>query len=111
MANTADTTKDGNVINVTYSGSGDDWNYSDDGGYSVMKIRAIIWLPSGANDILVINNEGIDGASIVHWKASAITDTKQMAFGGDGVRFKPHIDLTDCTYADLTITKIIFILA
>jgi len=110
MANTADTTKSGKVVQVSYTGSGDDWNHLTNAGYAHMHVRAIIWLPSGANDILVINEGGLDGASIVHWKASAITDTKQIPFGYPGVRLHPYIDLSDCTFSAVTSTKIIFIL-
>jgi len=109
MANTADTTIDGKVINVGYTGSGDDWAYTETGITKALLVRAIIWLPSGA-DTLVINNEGNDGASIVHWQASAITDEKQIEFGYPGLICKPYIDLTDCTYVGLTNTKIIFII-
>lgn len=113
MANTADTARNGKVIQVSYSGTGADWNYSTNGGFvsgTHMAIRAIIWLPSGANDILIINNGGNDGASIVDWKASAVTDTKQIVFGYPGVKLQPYIDLSDCTFGTVTSTKIIFIL-
>ena len=111
MANTADTSKSGHVMQITYSGTGADWNYLTDGGFiGAIKLAGIIWLPSGANDVLVINEGGIDGPSIVHWKATAITDTKQIVFSPP-LRLRPYIDLTDCTYTDLTITKIIMLLA
>ena len=56
MANTADTTKNGLFVQVTYSGSGADWNYSTDGGFTArgMKVKSIQWHPTAANDILVI---------------------------------------------------------
>jgi len=110
LANSADTTINGKIVQVTYSGTGDDWNHDTNAGLKHMHVRAIIWYPGAANDILVINEGGIDGASIVQWKASAITDTKQIVFGSPGVRLHPYIDLTDCTYGAITGTKIIFIL-
>lgn len=111
MANTADTSKSGKFIQVTYTGSGADWNYATDGGFSdAIKVKSIQWVPTGA-DTLVINDAGIDGASIVHIKASAATDFRQVTFGDRGTRMKPYIDLTDCTFTGITSTKIIFELA
>lgn len=110
MADTADTTKDGKVVNVTYSGSGADWNHSTNAEYTkAMHVRAIIWLPSGTGSC-VINNGATNGASIVHWQSTAITDDKQIVFGYPGLHCKPYIDLTDCSFENLLNTKIIFIL-
>ena len=110
MANTADTTKSGYFIQVTYSGTGADWDYSTNGGFSGrgMKVKSILWHPTAANDILIVNDGGLDGATIVHTKASAATDTKVKYFGGAGTWMKPYIDLTDCTFGTVTSTKIIF---
>lgn len=71
MANTADTSKAGKIVEVTFTDSGADWNYSTDGGFDEMYVKSIIWHPSGADDILVVNEGGADGPSIVHWKAYA----------------------------------------
>ena len=71
MANTADTSKAGKIIEVTFTGTGADWNYSTDAGFDCMHIKSIIWHPSGASDVLVVNEGGVDGPSIVHWKAYA----------------------------------------
>lgn len=71
MANTADTSKAGKIVEVTFTGTGADWNYSTDGGFDEMYVKSIIWHPSGADDVLVVNEGGIDGPSIVHWKAYA----------------------------------------
>ena len=111
MANTADTLKAGNVIEVTYSGTGDDWNHKDDGGFNhPIKVKSIIWYPTANNDKLVINEGGNDGPSIVQWEASADNDTKQINFA-NGMWMKPYIDLTDCTFGTVTSTKIIFHIA
>ena len=110
MGNTADTSKSGKVVQVTYTGSGADWNHLTDAGYNAFYVRAIIWYPTANNDKLIINEAGIDGPSIVHWEASADNDTKQIVFGHPGVKLHPYIDLTDCTFGTVTSTKIIFIL-
>ena len=110
MADTADTTKAGKVVQVTYSGGGADWNHSTDGGYAHMHIRAILWYPTANNDKLVINEGGIDGPSIVQWEASADNDVKSISFGHPGVRLHPYIDFTDCTFGTTTSTKITFII-
>jgi hypothetical protein len=112
MANTADTSKSGHVLQVTYSGNGADWNYKDDGGFSpgAIKVAAIIWHPTADGDTLVINEGGIDGPSIVHWEASDSGVQPQIVFSPP-VRLRPYIDLTDQTFNTITSTKIIFILA
>jgi len=112
MANTADTLKAGHFIQVTYSGTGADWAYTSAGyGNGALKIKSIMWFPTAANDILIINEGGIDGPSIVHAKASADTDTMRFTFGEGGTWMKPYIDLTDCMFGTVTSTKIIFELA
>lgn len=77
MTDTADTSKAGNIVEVTFTDSGADWNHSTDGGFAdTMHIKSIIWHPSAASDVLTITEGGVDGPSIVHWKAyaDAITD-------------------------------------
>ena len=71
MANTADTSIAGKIVEVTFTDSGADWNYSTDCGFDEMYVKSIIWHPSGADDILVVNEGGVDGPSIVHWQAYA----------------------------------------
>ena len=71
MANTADTSIAGKIVEVTFTGTGADWNHSTDGGFDAMYVKSIIWHPSGADDVLVVNEGGVDGPSIVHWKAYA----------------------------------------
>lgn len=109
---TATTTQAGHVVEVTYDSTGDDWDYLDATGFGVgMRTRAIIWLPSAADDQLIINEGGVDGPSIVDWTAGGVSDTKQIAFGSRGVALKPYIDLTDCTFTTTGSIKVIFILA
>ena len=112
MADASATSKSGNVIQVTFTGAGGDWVWSTNGGYTGdgIKVRAIEWLPSAANDILVVNEGGADGPSIVHWKAGGISDSKQITYGS-GVWMKPYIDFTDCTFTTTTTTKVMFIIA
>ena len=112
MANTADTTKAGHFVQVMYSGTGADWAYTSMGfGSGEVKVKSIMWFPTAANDILIINEGGIDGPSIIHAKASADTDTMRFTFGEGGTWMKPYIDLTDCTFNAVTSTKIIFEIA
>lgn len=108
---TAVTLKAGNIIQVTYTSGGADWNYKDDGGFrGAIKVKAIEWYPTANNDVLVINEGGINGPSIVQVEASADNDTKHITFG-KGIWMKPYIDFDDCTFNADTSTKIIFILA
>jgi hypothetical protein len=119
MANTADTLKSGDIVEVTYTGTGDDWNYFDDGGFEEdigMKVKSIQFHPSGDDDILVINEGGIDGPSILHIKTTATTglgtsDDRVKYFGDQGTWIKPYIDLSDQTFTDVAAVKIIFELA
>lgn len=114
MANESVTLKSGHVVQITYTGTGADWVYSTstDGDFSVvMRVRAIQWLPSAADDYIAINEGGVDGPSIVDWKAGGATDTKQITFGSSGVPLHPYIDTDDCSFTTTTSTKIIFILA
>jgi hypothetical protein len=112
MANTADTTKAGHFVQVMYSGTGADWAYTDMGfGSGAVKVKSIMWFPTATDDVLIINEGGIDGPSIVHAKAADDTDTLQFLFGDGGTWMKPYIDLTDCTFGTVTSTKIIFELA
>jgi len=108
----ATTTKDGKVVQVTYSNTDDDdWNHSSDAGYANgMTVRSISFQPGAANDILIVTEGALDGASIVHWKASAATDTKSISFGSPGVHLKPYIDYGNCTFATASYAavKIIF---
>jgi len=114
MADTANTAKSGKIVQVTYSDLGADWNYSDDGGFlTSMWVTDIIWLPSAQNDVLVINEGSIDGASIIHATNGAATVTEHhFRLGGrNGVQIHPYIDLSDCTFGTIANIKIIFILA
>ena len=109
---TATTTQAGHVVEVTYDASGDDWDYTDAKGTDVgMRTRAIIWLPSAADDQLIINEGGNDGPSIVDWTAGGVSDTKQIAFGSRGVALKPYIEFGDQTFTTTGNVKVIFILA
>lgn len=115
MANKADTLKAGNIIEVTYTDLGDDWNYKDDGGFrGAIKVKSILWHPTIDGDKLVINEGGNDGPSIVHVEASADDETKHLTFD-EGIWMKPYIDKSDCkfgtNYDGAASTKIIFILA
>ena len=111
MANTADTTWAGNFIQVTYSGSGDDWNCSTDAGLKRMKVRSIQFKPSASNDVLVVNEGSIDGPSILRFTVDSASDDRVKYFGDDGTWMTPYIDLTDCTFGTITSVAILFELA
>lgn len=111
MANTADTLQANQILEVTYTDSGADWNHDTNGLHPQgMQVKSIFWHPSAANDILVINEGGINGPSIVHAKADLDIAPQRFYFGAFGTRLKPYIDLSDCTFGTPANTKIIFIL-
>ena len=108
MANTAVTTEDGGVINITYTGTGADWylendlpQYADAG----LKINTIQFIPSAANDICRIRNEDAAGADIYYKKATADTDMPVVPFYGTWK--KPYITISEQTFGTPTSVKII----
>jgi len=114
MANTADTTKNGNFIQVTYSGTGADWDYSTDGGFKDgMWVKSITFHPSAQDDRLIINEGSVDGASIMDVKCTGATPQDKVKYfqGEFGTYMKPYIDLSDCTFGTIANVKIVFELA
>ena len=102
------TTKNGNFIEVSYQTSGSDWNYTAT-GLDNLKVKAIFWHPTAANDVLYIREGSNSGPAIVYTKASADTDTKAFYFD-NGVWMKPYIKISDQTFGTVTATKIIFVI-
>lgn len=116
MANAAVTTLGGSFVQVTYTGAGLDWSYlfSNSPFPDGMKVYSIEFNPGAANDKLVVNEGGNDGASIIHVECVDENDDKIKYFHPNGRWMKPYIDLSDCTFgagADATGVKIIFHLA
>lgn len=109
MANTATATFAGNTIELVFAGTGADWNIVEDMSLDYIKLKTLVWRPSGDGDILVINEGGDDGPSIVNVKSGADnTDQPIVVNFGEGMWCTPYIDITDCTFSDITATKIIF---
>lgn len=116
MADTSVTTKAGNVVQVTYTDNGADWNYLSGGTADTsifkapIKVKAIQWHPSADGDILIINEGGVDGPSIVEVEATDTGGVYHMTYG-EGVFMRPYIELGDQTWGTDANIKVIFILA
>ena len=108
----ATTTTSGKVVTITYTNTDDDdWNYSTDAGLtSGMYVRAILWYPTSANDILIITEGSNSGPAIVHW--NAVTQYKEIfvSFGSPGIHLKPYIDYGNCTFSGAATQKITFLM-
>lgn len=105
------TTVDDKVISITYADTTDlDWDYTDAAFTAALHVRAILWYPTAANDILIITEGSNSGAAIVHW--NAVTQYKEIfiSFGSPGIRLKPYIDYGNCTFAGAATQKITFLL-
>ena len=114
MANTANTTKNGNFVQVTYTDSGADWDYSTNGEFKDgMWVKSITFHPSAQNDRLIINEGGLNGASIMDVTCTSATPQDKVKYfqGEFGTYMKPYIDLSDCTFDTPADVKIIFELA
>lgn len=111
MANTADTSKAGNILQVTYTASGADWNYATDGGFGTgpIWVKAISWKAGADGDILKIREGSNTGPFILVDEATDSGNTsgpRVIPFSGiRGTPMRPYIKLTDCTsITDATIT-------
>ena len=98
MANT--TTTDGNFIEITLDGSTDwRWDADMDAFFRIptgVMIRSIGFKPSAANDVMVIRENGVDGAAIFSVKCADTTDDRVKYFNPPR-KIRPVIDATDIT--------------
>ena len=106
MANAVHTTLAGATMTIEYEGSGADWwwNVADDTTKypafpNGLKVRWIHFHPSGANDVLIVHEQGIDGPEIMRCKCTADTDDRIHYLDGEWIR--PVIDLSDCTFGTI----------
>jgi hypothetical protein len=96
MANTSVETISPGVITVTYTDLGllYDSNISFPGG---VKLKAIKFFPSAANDILVVRSRIASGPIIAKMKDTTGGGSADVSFG-EGLWCFPYIHLADCTY-------------
>ena len=101
MSNT--TTMNGPIITIT--GLDADWLWNSDTVFTNgIKVHSIRFHPSGANDIMIIHDHGIDGAEIFSVKCSGDTDDRVQYYNGAWLR--PVIDITDCTLSSAAAAKV-----
>ena len=113
MADTVVTTEKNGTIQIAYTGAGADWVMTDEltaYANSGIWMKSIQFHPSTANDVLVVNEGGIDGPSIMHVKCSGDTDDRIKYFEPPKRSF-PAIDLSDCTFGTAASVKITIELA
>lgn len=93
MANV--TTMTGSTITITLDGT-TDWVWSTDTPFpNGLAIKYIHFHPSGANDVMIVHEQSVDGAEIFRAKCSGDTDDRIHYLDGDWKR--PVIDASDCT--------------
>jgi len=81
---------------ITISGLDADWVWSTDTPFTNgIKCHSIMFHPSAANDILIVNDESISGSELMRVKCSGDTDDRIVYLGGRWC--KPCIDISDCT--------------
>ena len=105
MANT--TAINGRFIQIT--GLDADWLYSSDlpvALQSGLSVKSIQFNPSAASDVMVINEGGINGASIFHVKCTGDTD-QRIKYFNPPTRMQPVIDISDCTLGTAANAKVI----
>lgn len=116
MANT--TTITGNVISIVLDGS-TDWLLSDTGDSSGgttllvdcvktgLSVDSITFVPSAANDIILINEDNLSGAEIFSAKAAT---TNPITTYYHGLWLHPAIDASDCTLGTAANARVIIII-
>jgi len=112
MANTADTLEANGVIEVTYTGTGANWNISTDlSGYdNGMVVQSILFVPSLAADQLIIREGSTSGPYQFDTGVTIDTMACFMPFNPPKL-MNPYILLTDQTFDDVTAVRIVFTLA
>lgn len=110
MANT--TVQSRNTIQIT--GLDADWLWDTEfseiaASLGGMWVRSIQFNPSAANDVMIINDGGIDGPSIFDVKCTADTDQRVKYFDPP-LYCAPVIDITDCTLGTAANAKVIITL-
>jgi len=92
MANS--TTLTGQTMQIT--GLDANWNIASDTNWTQMKIKSILFEPSGANDEMIIRSTSASGAKLFHATATDTNDQKIKYFFGGRVS-KPVITIAQCT--------------
>ena len=112
------TTVTGTVINIDEPTA--DWYLSNTTaqrgmpGFTKLRVKSITFIPSAANDVLVIKNS-VDAtaaaATIIDWTVVDVTDQRIMYFGERGADLMPFIDFSDCNFGTAANVSIIIHLA
>jgi hypothetical protein len=103
MANV--TTVGTNQIQIT--GLDADWSWEDDTDFIAgIWVRSIQFLPSAANDIMIIHDKTIDGADIFNTGPTGGT-APILEPEGIPVKMYPVIDISDCTFTTAANAKVI----
>lgn len=102
MANT--TTITGKQISIT--GLDADWLWTTAIGSSGCYLKSITFIPSAANDRMLIHEGGIDGAEVFDTGIVSGTDARTKYFDR-GHKCAPVIDISDCTLGTAANAKVI----
>jgi hypothetical protein len=71
---------------------------------SGLKVHSIRVHPSAANDVIMLHEEGLDGADIFYAKFSGDTSDKVQYYGGQWLH--PAFDASDCTLSSASAVRI-----
>jgi len=109
MADTAVETIGNGVINITYAGGGADWDSKTHfpGG---LKVKAIKFFPSAANDVLKVRDGSASGSFIAIMKDALNAGSCDMSFG-EGIWCCPYIVIGDQTFNTKTSIVIMIMIA
>ena len=108
MADTVTETVSSGVITLTYAGVGASWNSMTHfpGG---LKVRAIKFYPSAANDILIVRSNSATGAVIAEMKDTTGGGSSDTGFDG-GTWLFPYILITDQTWNTPANVKVMIVI-
>lgn len=114
MANTSTSTYKGNFIEVSFTGTGADWDFTTDTNVPAelrslgrLVVSGINFVRYGAGDKCVI----LETSTGPVMYSSADVSTDRADYGDDGVIMRPFVDISAGSFADISKVKIIFELA
>jgi len=103
-----DTTIKGNIIEITNLDA--DWYGNVDADIHEMKISSIQFNPSAVDDIMIIHDGSLDGATLFKAKCEDVYDQRVKYFNPP-IWANPVIDISDCTIASPNNAEVIIVAA
>jgi len=104
----ANTTIKGNIIQITDLDA--DWYGNVDANMHEMKISSIQFNPSATDDIMIIHDGSLDGATLFKVKCVDTYD-QRIKYFDPPIWANPVIDISDCTIASPINAEVIIVAA